>query len=122
MISYIVYIDHQNAKIFKLGVSGPNTMELHHHVNLHHKNSDENKKKDSSQLYHDTAKALTGAGEILVLGHGTAKDQFVHHLQEHKHTDLAKKVIGVETVDKPTDKQILDLGRRFFKSAHLFTT
>lgn len=121
MISYVVYIDHEQAKIFKMGVGGADKLDLHHHVHLHHKNNQPDKKKDSSQLYHDVANALKGAGEVLVLGHGTAKDQFVHHLKDHHHEDIAKKVVGVEAVDKPTEAQMLDIARRFFKRAHLYT-
>jgi stalled ribosome rescue protein Dom34 len=121
MVSYVVYIDHEHAKVFKMKTGGAEGLDLHHHAHLHHNNREENKKKDSSSLYHEVAEKLSGAGEILVLGHGTAKDQFVHHLKDHKHADLAKKVVGVEAVDKPTDNQILALARKFFKSHHLFS-
>jgi stalled ribosome rescue protein Dom34 len=120
MSSFIVYIDHEQAKIFKMSADGVEKAEAHHHVKLNHKNNQDDKKKDPSKFFHDVAKNLNGAGEILVLGHGIAKDQFVHHLKDHHHNDLSKKVVGVETVDKPTDKQILGLARKFFKSAHMF--
>jgi stalled ribosome rescue protein Dom34 len=120
MSSFIVYIDHENAKIFKMAAGHSEKLDLHHHVNLHHKNNQEDKKKDPKKFYHDVAGALTSASEILIVGHGTAKDQFVHHLKDHHHENLAKKVVGVETVDKPSDNQILALARKFFKSAHLF--
>ena len=120
MVSYLVYIDHEHAKIFKMNVNGPESMDIHHHVNLLHKNNENEKKKDFSKLFHDVAKALSGATEILIFGHGIAKDQFVHHLKDHHHEDLAKKIVGVETVDKPTDKQLLDLARKHFAKSHLY--
>ena len=122
MASFVVYIDHENAKIFKMGAEGTSEVQLHRHVHLHHKNNNEDKKKDHSPFYHEVATALDSAAEVLVVGHGNAKEQFVHHLKEHKHDKLASKIVGVESVDKPTDNQILALARKFFKSAHLFTT
>ncbi len=121
MISYVVYIDHEHAKIFKMKPGETETMNLHHHVHLHHKNNQDDKKKDSGKMFHEIAKSLNAAREILILGHGTAKDQFVHHLNEHCHKAVAEKIVGIETVDKPTEKQVLAIARKFFKTAHLYS-
>lgn len=120
MSSYIVYLDHEHAKIFKMNPDGTEKLNLHKHLNLHHQNNQNAVKKDSSPFFHEVAESLKDASEVLVIGHGIAKDQFMNHLKDHKHDKLAKKVVGVESVDKPTDNQILAMARKFFKSEHLF--
>jgi stalled ribosome rescue protein Dom34 len=88
---------------------------------MHHRHTDPKKHKDSDKMFHEIATHLNGATEILVMGPGQAKDHIVSHLKNHHHEQLAKKVVGVETVDHPTDNQILDHARRFFKKIDVFT-
>lgn len=121
MSSAVVYIDHSHAKIFWLEVNGVQTEELKEKDHLHHSSRDSEKLKDSTPLFHKVAEKLKTATEILVVGHGVAKDQFVHHLEEHKHTDVRKKVVGIKACDHPTDKQVLAVAREFFKHEHLFS-
>lgn len=55
---------------------------------------------------------------MLLVGPEDAKTHFQQHLERHHHEALGKKVIGVETVDHPTDGQIVALAKKFLK-AHL---
>jgi hypothetical protein len=120
--SYIVYIDHMQAKLFKMSPGGVETTKVEHEIKNHgHEHmSQKDKVKDAEKMFHEVANKLKDAGEVLVVGHGTAKDQFVHHLRDHKHHDIEKKIVGVETVDHPTDKQIVALGAKFFRHEHVF--
>lgn len=120
--SYIVYIDHLQAKLFKMSVDGVESSKVVHEIKHHgHESmSQKDKVKDAEKMFHEVASKLKEAGEILVVGHGTAKEQFVHHLRDHKHHDLEKKIVGVESVDHPTDNQIVALGAKFFRREHLF--
>src|SRR6266853_3714327 len=104
MSSYIVYLDHENAKIFKMIPGQKTELNLHKHVKLNHLSNQVAKKKDPSSFFQEVEDSLNDASEILILGHGNAKEQFVHHLNDHPHNALAKKIVGVEAVDKPTDK------------------
>jgi hypothetical protein len=54
------------------------------------------------------------AEEILVLGPSTAKSEFLHYLQEHVR-GLTGKIAGVETVDHPTEAQIVAHVRSHFR-------
>ncbi len=65
-------------------------------------------------LFDDVAKELTNAAQILILGPGVAKYHFQTHLIE-QYPALAKKVVGCETVDHPTDPQIAEFAQKFFK-------
>ena len=69
----------------------------------------------NEQFLHAVAQALETAGEILVVGPGTAKLELLKHVQRH-HRALADKIVGVETVDHPTDKQLVSLARKYFQA------
>jgi stalled ribosome rescue protein Dom34 len=51
---------------------------------------------------------------VLVVGPGEAKHSFKRYVSE-RHGDVAKRVVGVETADHPTDGELLAMARRSFK-------
>ncbi len=57
---------------------------------------------------------VAGATEILVVGPGSAKMESLRHAQDHDPL-IAKKILGLETVDHPTDKQLLAYAKQYFK-------
>jgi len=61
------------------------------------------------------AHALEGSDEILLVGPSTAKLKFLRYAYAHDPA-LAARVVGVETVDHPTDGQLLAYARTYFKS------
>ena len=71
------------------------------------------KAREDQKYYHDIAQALAGASEILVVGPANAKLQLIKHINAHFH-DLIDKIIGVETVDHPTDGQVGAYARKYF--------
>jgi stalled ribosome rescue protein Dom34 len=70
---------------------------------------------DDQAYYHHIAEALNGAQEILVVGPAQAKLQLLKHLHAHD-AALATRVVGVETVDHPSDAQIVAYARKYFKA------
>ncbi len=70
---------------------------------------------DAQHYYRDVARALEDAPEILVVGPSTAKLEFVKHVHERAH-GLEAKIVGVETVDHPTDGQLLAYARKYFRA------
>lgn len=63
----------------------------------------------------EDVEALKGAEEILVVGPANAKTGFVKYLDTHAQ-DLRRKVVAVETVDHPTDGQVLAYARKHFRA------
>jgi len=49
---------------------------------------------------------------VLVVGPGSAKLAFIKHVHKHHHA-LDDKIVGVETVDHPTDKQLVGYIRKY---------
>lgn len=111
-----VWIDHREAKIFTIE---PETFEMskvvapHHHVTR--KASEQGTHAELGSFYQDVATALKGTGALLIVGPSSAKLDFIRHLQGHDHA-LEAAICGVETLDHPTDPQLVAYVRHYFKN------
>ena len=113
-----VWIDHQEARIFHVDVASFDESMIsapHHHIHRHPKGPAEEHAHpdDLHRLFHDVADALRDAEQILVMGPSTAKLQLLRYLHEHEHV-LERKIVGLETVDHPTDRQLVAYVARYF--------
>lgn len=114
MNPFVVWMDHEQAKFFELAPGGVQKDQLERAKHLHHSSSEE-KHNGESKFFHELAVYLDKrAKEVLLMGPGTAKDQFVNHLKSHNHSALASKVVGVCASDHPSDNMILKEARKFF--------
>lgn len=115
-----VWIDHHEAKIFHVQdetFSAAHLEAPHHHVRRHPTmTAERNHPADAEHFYHEVARALEGADEILILGPAKAKLELIKHVHKHDPA-LVSKIVGVETADHPTDKQIVAHVREYFKAA-----
>ena len=117
----VIWIDHHEARIFEFTAdeAEKEIVRPEHPVkHLHAKPGTlaSWRAPEDKTYYADVAKALEGVGEILVTGPANAKLVLVKYLQKQK-PDLAEKVIGIETVDHPTDGQLVAFARNYFKHA-----
>jgi stalled ribosome rescue protein Dom34 len=112
-----VWLDHQEARIFHVDREGSDRAAIragHHHVRRHTDRTAERAHPHAlDAFFHDVASALRDAGEVLVVGPSVAKLQFVRYLRDHAPI-LEKKVVGIETVDHPTDAQLIDHAKHYF--------
>jgi stalled ribosome rescue protein Dom34 len=117
MANYVVFLDHDQADIFELHPTKleEHTLKRREIKNHTGKEKEQNKHKDEGKYFKELVTALAGANEILLVGPGMAKTHFMHHIESHHQTTLSKKIVGVETVDHPTDGQIVALAKKFFK-------
>lgn len=115
-----VWIDHKEARIFHVDTETFDESTLHspHHVARHPKSqtSDKYHPEEERHFFHEVAHALEGTNEVLVLGPSTAKLHFLKHVHKHEQS-LEPRIIGVETVDHPTDNQLAAYVRRYFLKA-----
>lgn len=120
-----VWLDHNEARIFHVNV-GPFDAAVVHaiipspkaHTQLHRKSgpTEGHRAAENQPYYHAVAQALADADAVLVLGPSTAKLELIKHAHK-RDPKLEAKIIGVETVDHPTDHQLAALVRRYFKEA-----
>ena len=113
-----VWLDHTEAKIFQF--SGDSTVEEvvaatpDHHIR--HGNKQGGRRgttEEDHAFYHAIAQALAEAKQVLILGPSTAKLELIRHVHKHDHA-LEPRIVGVETVDHPTDGQLVAYAKKYF--------
>ena len=112
-----VWIDHQEAKIFHVDAASSDAKSIHtpgRHLHRHPSVTAEHAHPaDLAHFFKDVTDALAGAEAILIVGPSTAKLELIKYA--HKHLPaLVPKIVGVETVDHPTDGQLLAYSRKYF--------
>ena len=117
----VVWIDHREARIFHFNRDDIEWQVVHAErpdVHVHHKAGVVGSGKTSADLpfLDSVAEALTSAGEVLVVGPSAAKLDLVRCI-ERRHHELREKLVGVETVDHPTDPQLVAHARCYFAAA-----
>src|ERR1700730_2854768 len=55
------------------------------------------------------------AGAVLVTGPANAKTELIKHISQHDPVFM-KRIVGVETVDHPSDRQLVAHARHYFKA------
>lgn len=117
----VLWIDHHEARIIHFN---PVEAESEHlrpkdpprHLHFKAGSTTGTHVTDAPGFYDDVAQALGDAQEILVTGPSTAKTELVKHLQKHA-APVARRIVGVETLDHPTENQLLVEARHFFARA-----
>lgn len=114
----VIWIDHQEAHViyFNLTASESEVIKTRStHKNIHHKSgnvSGAHAGPDEHYL-HEVIQAVKESKEILIVGPGSAKLELMKHASKHDHL-TAEKVVGIETVDHPTDGQLLAYAKKYF--------
>lgn len=85
----------------------------HHHLHSKSGAVGTGRLAEDKSYYHDIVEALKGSQEILVVGPAQAKLQLIKYMHAHEHS-TAEKVVGVETVDHPSDGQLVAYARKYF--------
>lgn len=114
----VVWLDHSEAHVMHITADDVEKSVIQPakpHTHLHSKSGTPGagRSTEDKNYYHAIAEALKGAQEILVVGPAQAKLQLIKHLHTHDPA-LADKVVGVETVDHPTDGQVVAYARKYF--------
>jgi stalled ribosome rescue protein Dom34 len=115
-----VWIDHKEARIFRFDKDATDdvtvTAPLHSTHHKHPKGSGDQKEHpdDAKRFFHEVARALEGTERVLIVGPSTGKLEFSRYLHEHDPA-LEARVAGVETVDHPTDGQIVAHAKKYFE-------
>ena len=114
----VVWLDHSEAHVFHFtpeDVQRLTAQSTDLRPHQHHKRGSSgsgNAKEDHAYFEHVTG-LLKGAQEILVVGPAKAKLDLIKHIHKH-HQDTVPKIAGVETLDHPTDGQLVAYARKYF--------
>jgi stalled ribosome rescue protein Dom34 len=115
----VVWIDHREAKVLHFNADSSDTALVRPHNparQVHHKANSigSGHAAEDHDYFHRTAQALLGAQAILITGPANAKTEFAKHIQQHE-PGINSFVAGVETLDHPTDGELLAFARRYFQ-------
>ena len=117
----VIWIDHKEAHVMFLSSSASEvevikTKSTHPH--LHHKGGENGSGRVAldAKYLHSVIEAVKESKEILIIGPGSAKLELIKHAHHHD-LAIANKIVGVETVDHPSDKEIFAYANRFFYKA-----
>jgi stalled ribosome rescue protein Dom34 len=121
-----VWLDHDEARIFHVDLESFDESKVHsphHHFHRHPKGPHEPREHpdDQAHYFQQIAGALADAEEVLVMGPSTAKLHFLRYAREHAPA-LEPRIVGLETVDHPSDAQLVAYVKRYFAVSDLRVT
>jgi stalled ribosome rescue protein Dom34 len=122
----VIWIDHKEARIFHVqpetvghvqpeAIDETTILSPQHLIHRHPKGRGEAKEHpdDAKRFFHEVARLLDGTDAVLIVGPSSAKLEFLRYLQDYD-KKLQARVVGIETVDHPTDREIVAYARRYF--------
>jgi hypothetical protein len=117
----VIWIDHLEARIFHFSSTDVERLVLHPDNptrHIHHKANSIGSGHASPD--HDylqaVAASVADAGAVLITGPANAKTELADHIRLHDPA-LAKVIAGIETVDHPSDPQLVAYAKTYMKAA-----
>ena len=113
----VIWIDHREARVFHFSPTAVDKIVLHpdHPTrHIHHKaNSIGSGHAAADHDYlHAVAVSVAGARAVLITGPANAKTELLKHVHFHD-PKLMNVLVGVETVDHPSDAQLVAYAREY---------
>ena len=111
-----IWIDHREAHVLFFDASLNQYIKSEGAAHLHHKANTigSGNAPEEHAFFHKVIQAVKDVHEILIVGPGSAKNELQKHAVAHDPA-IAKKIVGVETVDHPTDGQVLNFAKKYFQ-------
>ena len=111
MFHAIVWLDHQSAKVLQFDEEHVQAEKVKAHS--HHTKQHGNAVRSEHEFFADVCESLNGIEEVLVVGSSTAQADFKHYVDKHR-PQTAAHIVAYETVDHPTENQLVALARQYF--------
>jgi len=107
----VVLIDHQSAQVLQFDAEHAQSQKVksHHHYTRQHGSG----VRTEHEFFGEVCDALSGVGEVLVVGSHTAQADFRHYVGKHS-PETEKRIVGWETADHPSEGQLLAHAKKFF--------
>jgi stalled ribosome rescue protein Dom34 len=121
----VVWIDHREARVFHFNATEDDeqdvrprdpTAHIHHHAN----SIGSGHAAEDQKYLHQVATAIADVKAVLITGPANEKHELMKHIQRHD-PQVAKIVAGVETLDHPTNGELIAHARRYFRAADRMT-
>lgn len=113
----VVLIDHQKAEVLQFDSEHLQAQKVksrsQHHLHSHHTRQPNSDVRTQHEFFGEVCDALIGIAEVLVVGGHTFQIDFRHYVEKHR-PQVAKQIVAWETVDHPTEGQLLALAKKHF--------
>jgi hypothetical protein len=117
----VVWVDHHEARVFHFNAEEVERAVVHplrptRHI--HHKSNSvgSGHSGEDQVFFHAVVDAIGTAGAVLIGGPANAKHELFKHIQRHA-PQLLPRIAAVETLDHPTDGELVGHARKFFRGA-----
>jgi hypothetical protein len=122
----VIWIDHREARVFHFNPTEIEKLVLHSDhptKHIHHKANSigSGHAAADDEFLHAVAASVADAGAVLITGPANAKSQLVKHIDKHD-PQLMKRIAGVETVDHPSDGELVAHARHYLKASDRMQT
>lgn len=116
----IVWMDSQEARIFQFNASDVEKARIRAHNpfrQVHHKAGviGAGHMELDHGFFDHILEGLDGTAEWLLAGPSSAKFELLKYLDTHR-PELRRSLVGTESMDHPTDGELLDHARQAFKA------
>jgi len=112
----VIWIDHEEAHVIQFNPeqSASETIRTHSRHQHGKRGTVTGARVALDQSFlHEVIAAVADVKEILIVGPGSAKLELVKHATRHD-AKVADRIVGVETVDHPSDGQLLAHAKKTF--------
>lgn len=114
----VVWLDNQEAHVIHFNADASDTEIIktkskHPHLHHHAGTLGSGNVLPDDHYLHEVVKGIADTKEVLIVGPGSAKLKLIKHMHGHD-PKVAEKIVGVETVDHPTDPQLLAYAKKYF--------
>ncbi|MEO7728997.1 MAG: hypothetical protein ABIS45_17225 [Burkholderiales bacterium] len=108
----VVWTDHHSAQVLQFDSAHVQAQKVEEHT--HHTRKHKSGVRTEHEFFGEVCDALAGVAEVLVTGSHTAQADFRHYVEKHRPV-VSKQIVGWETVDHPSEGQLLALARKYFE-------
>jgi len=121
----VVWIDHREARVFHVSPTEVDRLVVrpeHPTRHIHHKANSigSGHAAADEEFLHAVAQSVADAGEVLIVGPAGAKTELIKHIHHHD-PKLMAAIVGVESVDHPSDGQVVAYARHYFQAKDRMT-
>lgn len=107
----VVWLDHSRAQVLQFDAEHVQAQRVKAHA--HHTAQHGSAVRTQHEYFGEVCDALEGISEILATGPKLGLADFRHYVDKHRPA-TAKRIVGFETVDHPSDNQLIALARQYF--------
>lgn len=110
----VVWLDHHQAQVLQFDAEHVQAQKVK--ASSHQTRQHGSAVRSEHEFFAAVCESLAGIPELLVTGAHTVQADFRHYVEKHR-PETAKRIVGYETVDHPSENQLVALARQYFLKA-----